>query len=66
MGKINKDIIFKASQGLHKASLGNSSVAIESNAKRIFKKTKEYLARRLESVVEFRNDIGRRKRSNDQ
>ncbi len=64
--KINKDITFKASQGLHKASLGNSSVAIESNAKRITKKSKEFLAERLENVVEFRNDVGRRKRSNDQ
>lgn len=54
--KINKDIIFKASQGLHKASLGTSSVAIESNAKRIPKETKEYLARRLESVVRFRDE----------
>lgn len=60
MVKINKDITFKASQGLHKASLGISSVAIESNAKRIPKKSKDFLAEKLESVVEFRNDVGRK------
>ncbi len=58
---INKDIVFTVEKGIHKAVLGSSSVAVESNAKRIPKKTKEYLAEKLEDVVEFRNDIGRRK-----
>lgn len=52
-------IKYSSSQGLHTASYGPHSVGIESSTKRIGKKDKEYLAKCLAELVEFRKEAGK-------
>jgi len=58
-----KDIVFEVDQEkcLHKATYGPHRVSIVNPSKRMSKMTKEYLKDRIETLIEFRDDVGRKR-----
>lgn len=58
-------IEYKSTGEEHIACKGVHCVAVEGTGKRIPKKTKEYLAEKLEDVIEFRDDPARKCKKGD-